>query len=74
VDIFDRDAVRSVLERAKPSVVIDTMTSLPKSPAELGNAQAADRKLRLEGGGNLFAAAKKNPVWENVCFRAQSRR
>jgi nucleoside-diphosphate-sugar epimerase len=59
VDIFDRDAVRSVLERAKPSVVIDTMTSPPKSPAELGNAQAADRKLRLEGGGNLFAAAEK---------------
>jgi hypothetical protein len=35
------------------------MTSPPKSPAEFGNALAADRTLRLEGGGNLFAAAEK---------------
>src|SRR5918998_3624050 len=50
VDTFDRDAVRSALERAEPAVVIDELTSLPKSPADLANALSTDRKLRLEGG------------------------
>jgi 2-alkyl-3-oxoalkanoate reductase len=59
VDTFDRDAVRAALERAEPAVVIDQLTSLPKSPADLAKALPADRKLRVEGGGNLFAAAEE---------------
>src|SRR3954470_11099788 len=59
VDAFDRDAVRAALERAKPIVVIDELTSLPKRPADLAKALPADRKLRLEGGGHLFAAAEE---------------
>src|SRR4051812_46378606 len=39
VDAFDRDAVRAALERAKPAVVIDQLTSLPKSPADLAKAR-----------------------------------
>jgi len=59
VDALDRDAVRAALERAEPAVVIDQLTSLPKIPADLGRALPADRRLRIEGGGNLFAAAEK---------------
>jgi 2-alkyl-3-oxoalkanoate reductase len=59
VDAFDRDAVRAALERAQPAVVIDELTSLPKSPADLAKALPADRRLRIEGGGNLFAAAEE---------------
>ncbi len=58
VDIFDRDAVRAMLDLVQPAVVIDALTSLPKSPADLGNAFPADRRLRIEGGGNLLAAAE----------------
>lgn len=59
VDALNRDAVRAALERARPAVVIDQLTSLPKSPADLGTALPADRKLRIEGGGNLFLAAEE---------------
>jgi nucleoside-diphosphate-sugar epimerase len=62
VDAFDRGAVRAALARAEPAVVIDQLTSLPRSPADLAKALPADRKLRLEGGGNLFAAAEESGV------------
>jgi 2-alkyl-3-oxoalkanoate reductase len=62
VDAFDRDAVRATLARAKPDVVIDQLTSLPKSPADLGRALPADRRLRLDGSGNLFGAAEEHGV------------
>ena len=53
-----RNAVRAALERVKPAVVIDNLTSLPKSPAGLAKVLPADRRLRIEGGDNLFAAAE----------------
>lgn len=62
VDAFDHDAVRAALERAEPEIVIDQLTSLPRSPADLGKALPFDRRLRIEGGGNLFAAAEKAGV------------
>ena len=37
--------------------VIDQLTSLPKSPADMAAARATDRRLRIEGGGNLRRAA-----------------
>jgi len=37
--------------------VIDELTSLPKTPSELPAHAARDRKLRIEGGGNLHRAA-----------------
>ncbi len=58
VDVFDRNAVQAVLDRVRPAAVIDELTSLPKSPADLGNAFPADRQLRVEGGSNLLAAAE----------------
>ena len=58
VDVFDRGALQAILDRVRPAAVIDELTSLPKSPADLNNAFPADRRLRIEGGGNLLAAAE----------------
>lgn len=58
VGAFDRDALALTLRRPEPEVVIDELTSLPKDPAALLAASPADRKLRIEGGGNLYRAAQ----------------
>ena len=57
MDIFDRGVVRAVLDRVQPAVVTDELNLLPKSPADLASAFPADRRLLIEGGGNLLAAA-----------------
>ena len=57
VDTFDGAAVEAALKRSKAEVVIDELTSLPKDPGEMAKYAAGDRKLRTEGGGNLFRAA-----------------
>jgi len=57
VDAFDAPAVEEALRRAKPEAVIDELTSLPKEQSDFPKYAAGDRKLRIEGGGNLFRAA-----------------
>jgi nucleoside-diphosphate-sugar epimerase len=57
VDAFDAVALETALRRSKPDVVIDELTSLPKDPKDMPKYAAGDRKLRIEGGGNLFRAA-----------------
>jgi nucleoside-diphosphate-sugar epimerase len=57
VSAFDGTAVEDALRRSRPAIVIDQLTSLPKDPSELAAAASGDRKLRLEGGGNLHRAA-----------------
>jgi nucleoside-diphosphate-sugar epimerase len=56
-DAFDATAVEQALKNARAEVVIDELTSLPKDPSEMAAAAARDRKLKLEGGGNLHRAA-----------------
>jgi nucleoside-diphosphate-sugar epimerase len=56
-DAFDAAAVEAALRRSKAEVVIDELTALPKLPADMPKAAPGDRKLRLEGGGNLHRAA-----------------
>jgi nucleoside-diphosphate-sugar epimerase len=58
VSAFDGPAVEQALRRSRAEVVIDQLTALPKHPSELAAAAAGDRKLRLEGGGNLHRAAQ----------------
>jgi nucleoside-diphosphate-sugar epimerase len=53
VDVFDAAAVERALRESQAEAVIDELTSLPATPAEIGNALPGDRKVRLEGGGNL---------------------
>jgi nucleoside-diphosphate-sugar epimerase len=57
IDAFDSSAVMEALRRSSPEVVIDQLTALPKNPAALASAFPHDRRLRLEGGGNVHAAA-----------------
>jgi nucleoside-diphosphate-sugar epimerase len=62
VDAFDVMAVEAALRRSKPEVVIDELTSLPKEQSDMPKYAAGDRKLRIEGGGNLFRAAVASGV------------
>ena len=62
VDAFDAPAVDAALRRANAEAVIDELTSLPKSQNDMPKYAAGDRKLRIEGGGNLFRAAQANGV------------
>jgi nucleoside-diphosphate-sugar epimerase len=62
VDAFDALAVEAALRRSKPEVVIDELTSLPKEQNDMPKYAAGDRKLRIEGGGNLFRAAVASGV------------
>jgi nucleoside-diphosphate-sugar epimerase len=57
VDAFDAAALEAALRRAKPEAVIDELTSLPKEQSDMPKYAAGDRKLRIEGGGNLLRAA-----------------
>jgi nucleoside-diphosphate-sugar epimerase len=57
VSAFDAAAVEQALRNARAEVVIDELTSLPKEPSEMAAAAPGDRKLRIEGGGNLHRAA-----------------
>src|SRR5262245_5301494 len=58
VSAFDAAAVEQALRDARAEVVIDQLTSLPKDPSEMAAAAPGDRKLKIEGGGNLHRAAK----------------
>ncbi|WP_433971695.1 NAD-dependent epimerase/dehydratase family protein [Tunturiibacter lichenicola] len=58
-DAFDAAAVEEALRESGAEVVIDELTSLPKSPADLGTALPRDGRVRLEGGGNLTRAAER---------------
>src|SRR6185312_9991728 len=59
VSAFDAPGLERALRESKAEVVIDELTALPKSPADMAAAAEGDRRLRLEGGGNLLAAARR---------------
>jgi 2-alkyl-3-oxoalkanoate reductase len=60
-DALDTQAVRAAIEKARPDVVIEELTSLPKhyTPEEMRAAAERDRQVRLEGGHNLHTAARE---------------
>lgn len=62
VSAFDAPALERALRESRAHVVIDELTALPRHPSEMAAAAAGDRKLRLEGGGNLHRAARANGV------------
>lgn len=62
ISAFDEPAVQEALRRSAPEVVIDELTALPRDPSEMDSAAEGDRKLRLEGGGNLLRAAQATGV------------
>lgn len=58
VSAFDAPGLAEALRESRAEVVIDELTALPRSQSEMAAAAAGDRKLRLEGGGNLHRAAR----------------
>lgn len=56
-DALDAAAVLAAMQQARPDAVIDQLTSLPKDMSDMPGYAAGDRRLRLEGGGNLLRAA-----------------
>jgi len=64
LNALDAGAVQAEIARIRPDVIIDELTSLPKSytPEEMRIAAPRDRRLRLEGGGNLHRAALQTGV------------
>src|SRR6185436_484122 len=59
-DVFDPDAIKAVLSRAQPEVVIEQLTALPRTYTREAMTAAAplNTRIRLEGGANLLAAAQ----------------
>ena len=59
-DVFDTDAVKAVVSRAQPEVVIEQLTALPRTytPESMNAAAALNHRIRLEGGANVLAAAQ----------------
>src|ERR1041385_3650773 len=59
-DVFEADAVKAVVSRAQPEVVIEQLTALPRTYTRksMNAAAALNTRIRLEGGGNVLAAAQ----------------
>src|SRR4029077_2672540 len=57
---LDAQAVQLAMNKVRPDAVIDELTSLPKhyTPEEMRAAAGRDRTIRLEGGRNLYDAAR----------------
>ena len=63
-DVFDTEAVKAVVRRAQPEVVIEQLTALPRNYTREAMQAAASfhTRLRLEGGANVLAAAQASGV------------
>jgi nucleoside-diphosphate-sugar epimerase len=59
-DVFDPDAVKAVVVRSQPEVVIEQLTALPRTYTRESMTAAAplNTRIRLEGGANVLAAAR----------------
>ena len=59
-DVFDTDAVNRALRSAQPEVVIEQLTSLPRTYTRQSMTATAanNNRIRLEGGANVLAAAQ----------------
>src|SRR6476660_9561655 len=59
-NVFDADAVKAVVSRAQPDIVIEQLTALPRTYTRQSLTATAEfnTRLRLEGGANVLAAAQ----------------
>jgi 2-alkyl-3-oxoalkanoate reductase len=73
-DVFDAERLNGIVVAARPEVVIQHLTSLPKNlnPRNMKAAYAQNDRVRAQGGSNLLAAAKAagahRYIAQNVCF------
>ena len=58
-DVLDRDATAAAVLDARPDVVVEQLTALPRSytPEAMRATLAATRAVRTVGGANVYAAA-----------------
>ena len=58
-DVFDPDAVKNVVARTRPELVIEQLTALTRTYTREAMMAAAplNTRIRLEGGANVLAAA-----------------
>jgi len=74
--VFDADAVKAVVSRAQPEIVIEQLTALPTTYTRQSLTAAADfnARIRVEGGANVLAAAQQAGVRrylrQSIGFRA----
>src|SRR5688572_28158391 len=63
-DVFDTDAVKAVVRRAQPEIVIEQLTALPRTYTResMTAAAAFNSRIRLEGGASVLAAAQAASV------------
>jgi nucleoside-diphosphate-sugar epimerase len=59
-DVFDAEAVKAVVSRAQPEIVIEQLTALPRTYTRQSLTATAEfnTRIRLEGGANVLAAAQ----------------
>lgn len=59
-DVFDANAIKAAIVRVQPDVVIEQLTSYPKTYTRESMSAAAtvNTQIRLEGGANVLAAAQ----------------
>jgi 2-alkyl-3-oxoalkanoate reductase len=59
-DVFDSEAVKNAIAHAQPEVVIEQLTALPKTYTgeSMSAAAVLNKRIRLEGGANVLAAAQ----------------
>lgn len=75
-DVFDSEAVKAVLSRIQPEVVIETLTALPRNYTSeaMKAAGPLNTRIRLEGGANVLAAARaagvRRYVRQSIAFWA----
>ncbi|SDP51318.1 NAD(P)-dependent oxidoreductase [Afipia sp. GAS231] len=74
VDVFDAGALAGAVVAARPDIVIHQLTDLLSGPGTPGYpaAQEANRRMRIEGTGNLMQAAKiagvRRAVAQSIAF------
>lgn len=63
-DALDAASVSAAVDKVRPDVIINELTSLPKhyTPTEMKAAAERDSRVRMEGNRNLIAAAKQSGV------------
>src|SRR4029453_2421773 len=75
-DVFDTDAIKAVVSRAQPDVVIEQLTALPRTYTResLSAAAAFNNRIRLEGGAHVLEAAQaagvRRYVRQSIAFWA----
>jgi uncharacterized protein YbjT (DUF2867 family) len=64
VDVFDPDAVKAVVSRAQPEIVIEQLTALPRTYTRqsMNAAAALNNRIRLEGGANVLAGSQSHSM------------